>query len=49
MLAFVLARELIQKLGGDSLEEMKPRFAALRRAQLSDLPLDSHAHTWWPE
>jgi chorismate synthase len=49
MLAFVLAGELIQKLGGDSLDEMKPRFAALRRAQISDLPLDSNAHIWWPE
>jgi chorismate synthase len=49
MLAFVLARELIEKLGGDSLDEMKPRFAALRRGQLSDLQLDSTPHTWWPE
>lgn len=39
MLAFVLAQELTTKLGGDSLEEQKPRFAALRRAHLDDLPM----------
>jgi chorismate synthase len=31
---------LMQKLGGDSLEEMEPRFTALRQARLSDLPMD---------
>ena len=41
MLAFVLAQELAAKLGGDSLAEQKPRFAALRRAQLDDLPMDA--------
>ena len=30
MMAIVLADALMEKLGGDSLEEMKPRFAALR-------------------
>jgi chorismate synthase len=28
------------KLGGDSLDEMRPRFKALRQAKLSDLPMD---------
>jgi chorismate synthase len=41
MLALVLADALLEKLGGDSLEEMRPRFAALRRARLSDLPMDN--------
>ena len=41
MVAFVLADELIRKLGGDSLDEMRPRFAALRRGQVSDLPMDN--------
>ncbi len=40
MLALVIADALLEKLGGDSLEEMKPRFEALRKARLSDLPMD---------
>jgi len=37
MMAIVLADALIEKLGGDSIEEMKPRFEALRRNHLDDL------------
>jgi chorismate synthase len=40
MVAFVLADALIEKLGGDSLSEMRPRFDALRRGRLGDLPMD---------
>lgn len=43
MMAFVLADALIEKLGGDSLSEMKPRFETLRRARLDDLPMDNVA------
>jgi chorismate synthase len=39
MLAFVLADALLEKLGGDSLAEMRPRFAALRRLDVRDLPM----------
>ena len=53
MLAFVLADALLEKLGGDSLEEMLPRFAALRRARLSDLRMRPESlgpeHIFWPE
>ena len=49
MLAFVLAEALVEKLGGDSLEEMRPRFEALRKMQLSDFALDGEEHVWWPE
>jgi len=49
MAAFVLADALIEKLGGDSLEEMKPRFSALHRARLSDISLDGLDHVFWPE
>ncbi|HJW91644.1 MAG TPA: chorismate synthase [Anaerolineales bacterium] len=49
MAAFVLADALIEKIGGDSLEEMKPRFETLRRARISDLVMDNHKHIWWPE
>jgi chorismate synthase len=41
MMAFVLADALIEKLGGDSLSEMKPRFAELRQARLEDLLMDN--------
>jgi chorismate synthase len=41
MLAFVLADALLEKLGGDSLAEMQPRFAALRRGALHELEMDN--------
>ncbi|MFN2182937.1 MAG: chorismate synthase, partial [Anaerolineae bacterium] len=41
MVAFVLAEALLEKLGGDSLDEMRPRFAALRGAKLADLEMDN--------
>lgn len=47
MLALALADALIEKLGGDSLAEMQPRFAALRQARLDDLPMDGQAVVWW--
>jgi chorismate synthase len=47
MVAYVLAGALINKLGGDSMDEMLPRFAALRKTRLSDLPMDDFDHEWW--
>jgi chorismate synthase len=47
MVAFVLADALIEKLGGDSLDEMKPRFEQLRKARLEDLPMDNTSHIFW--
>lgn len=47
MVAFVLADALIEKLGGDSLDEIKPRFESLRRARLADLPMENQPHIWW--
>jgi len=41
MVALVLADELLRKLGGDSLDELRPRFEALRQARLDDLPMDN--------
>lgn len=41
MLAIVLADALLEKLGGDSIEEMRPRFENLRRNRLEDLPMDN--------
>jgi len=47
MVAFVLADALLEKIGGDSLNEMKPRFEALRKATLEDLPMDNMPHIFW--
>ncbi|MCL4248932.1 MAG: chorismate synthase [Anaerolineae bacterium] len=41
MMAFVLAEALLEKIGGDSIDEMRPRFDGLRRARLEDLPMDN--------
>ena len=40
MLAIVLADAMCEKLGGDSIDEMRPRFAALRQLRIQDLPMD---------
>ena len=47
MVAFVLADALIEKLGGDSINEMKPRFDTLRKATLDDLQMDGTPHVFW--
>jgi chorismate synthase len=47
MAAFVLADALIEKIGGDSMSEMKPRFESLRKAALDDLPMDNTPHVFW--
>jgi chorismate synthase len=47
MVAFVLAEALIEKLGGDSMDEMLPRFASLRKARLDDLTMDAIPRVWW--
>ncbi len=47
MVAYVLADELLRKLGGNSLAEMKPRFATLRAATLDDLPMEAQEHVFW--
>jgi chorismate synthase len=47
MVAFVLADALIEKLGGDSINEMKPRFVSLRKARLEDLQMDNVPHIFW--
>ncbi len=41
MVAFVLAGELLRKLGGDSIDEMRPRFDALRQGRVDELPMDN--------
>lgn len=41
MLCYVLADALLEKLGGDSVAEMRPRFETLRRLRLDQLPMDN--------
>jgi len=43
MVAWVLADELLRKLGGDSLAEQLPRFAALSRGRLDEFEMDNEA------
>lgn len=43
MAAWVIADALLEKLGGDSLAEQLPRFAALRRSRPEDLPMNGAA------
>jgi chorismate synthase len=48
MVCLVLAAALLEKLGGDSLAEMKPRFDLLRQTRLEDLPMLNEATVFWP-
>ncbi len=47
MVAFVIADALLEKLGGDSMNEIKPRFESLRKARLEDLQMDNIPHVFW--
>jgi chorismate synthase len=49
VVAFILADALLEKLGGDSLDEMKPRFESLRKASLDDLQMNNFPHIFWPD
>ena len=40
---------LMEKIGGDSLDEMLPRFESLRGARLDDLIMQGESHVFWPE
>lgn len=47
MTCFILADALLEKLGGDSIAEMEPRFRSLPQMKLGDFHLDSKTHNWW--
>jgi chorismate synthase len=47
IVAFTLAEALLEKLGGDSMSEIKPRFESLRKATLEDLKMDNTPHVFW--
>lgn len=46
MVAFVVADALLEKIGGDSLGEMRPRFAALKRGTIDELEMDNVPWQW---
>ncbi len=48
MVAWVLAVALMDKIGGDSIAEMRPRFEALRRANLGEVKFANRTHVYWP-
>ena len=41
MMAFTLAEAMLEKLGGDSMEELQDRLSTLRQARLQDLEMDN--------
>jgi chorismate synthase len=48
VICFVIARALLEKLGGDSLDEMRPRFEKLRSLDVSSLRLSAEPKVFWP-
>jgi chorismate synthase len=48
MVGCVLVEALLEKLGGDSLAEMKPRFESLRQMRLEDLHMLNEPTIFWP-
>lgn len=44
----ILADALAEKLGGDSITEMREHFGHLRRATLDDLRMTGQPHVFWP-
>ena len=47
VVAYVLSDSLLEKLGGDSIDEMISRFDNLRRPRLKDLDIDGEEHIYW--
>ncbi len=48
LVCHVIANALLEKLGGDSISEMKPRFDALRQATLESVKMIDRTHIFWP-
>ena len=48
MVCFVLADALLDKLGGDSIAEMRPRFETVRQLRLEDLQMLGEPTVFWP-
>tara|TARA_B100000945_G_scaffold293611_1_gene269667 strand:+ start:975 stop:2141 length:1167 start_codon:yes stop_codon:yes gene_type:complete len=47
MVALILANELLKKIGGDSLNEMMPRYKNLKKASLEDLTMENKPTIFW--
>lgn len=47
MLCFVLAEALLEKLGGDSMQELRRRFDELPHGQIDDLEITSESNIFW--
>lgn len=47
MVAYIIADALIEKIGGDSIQEMQQRYEKLPKPRLNDLHLDGKEHTFW--
>ena len=47
VVAYVLSDSLLEKLGGDSIDEMISRFDKLRRPRLRELYVDGEEHIYW--
>ncbi len=48
LVCHVIVESLMEKLGGDSLDEMLPRFKALRKATIDDVKFSPEDHIFWP-
>jgi chorismate synthase len=49
VVAAVLADALLEKIGGDSMQEILPRFQQLNQAVLDDIHMESGSHIFWPD
>ena len=47
MVSFILADALLEKLGGDSMDELLKRYSQLRQANLDDLILKNETQIFW--
>jgi chorismate synthase len=47
MASFVIADALLDKLGGDNLDDLKKHFKMLRESRLEDLSIDGGNHKFW--
>ncbi|MGB9522035.1 MAG: chorismate synthase, partial [Anaerolineales bacterium] len=47
MVAFIITDALIEKIGGDSMQEMQERFQKLPQPKWKDIHLDGKEHTFW--
>jgi len=48
LVCLIIANALLEKLGGDSISEMKPRFDTLREATLETVKMIERDHIFWP-